>query len=149
MFGILDQNKNLYLICIVIALIVIFILYKNNIFDQLLGITEELTSDKTYGQPESKSSNQTKPKVALYYASWCGYSRMFLPEWEKFVNYCKNNVPQVDVETLKCEGDMQNQCNIPEVEGYPTVVLHKDGKSIVHNGERNMNGLVDFIRENL
>lgn len=89
-------------------------------------------------------------EIVLYYASWCGYSRQFLPEWEKFVNYSKKRFPQLKVTTLRCESDNEEMCIQKGVEAYPTVILYPtDGAEIAFAKERTSEKLIEFVNENL
>lgn len=100
----------------------------------------------------AKGSQQTKTdgEIVLYYATWCGYSRMFLPEWEKFEGYAKTNIPNLKVSSIRCEGGNENVCTQKGVDGYPTTILYlNNGQEVQFNGERTSQQLVDFVKKYL
>lgn len=86
-------------------------------------------------------------KIVLYYANWCGYSKMFLPEWDSFENHAKNNIRGITVEKILCEGNDISKCS--HLKGFPTVILHKNNKAITFNGNRTKSDLIKFIQSNV
>ena len=95
------------------------------------------------------SSQNNKGEIILYYASWCGYSRMFLPEWEKFEKYVKGNLP-LRIRKIRCESENEVLCLEKDIPGYPTVILYpKNETEIVFDGERTFEGLKSFVQKNI
>lgn len=89
-------------------------------------------------------------EIVLYYASWCGYSRVFLPEWQKFAQWAEANAKQLKVTSIRCESGNEEQCMEKGIRGYPTVVFYpKEGTEKVFNGDRTAEKLTDFIKTNL
>jgi len=89
-------------------------------------------------------------EIVLYYASWCGYSRIFLPEWEKFTQWANANAKQLKVTSTRCESGNEEQCMEKGIRGYPTVVLYpKEGSEVVFNSERTSEKLIDFVKKEL
>ena len=89
-------------------------------------------------------------EIVLYYASWCGYSRIFLPEWQKFEQWAAANAKQLKVTSIRCESGNEEQCTQKNIRGYPTVVFYpKEGTEAVYNGERTAEKLTDFVKLNL
>lgn len=100
--------------------------------------THELTKDSANGE------------IILYYALWCGHSRNFLPEWEKFEQYAKANMPHLRVSRMRCEDGDEATCQQKGIEGYPTVVLYfGNGTERIFDGQRKMESLVEFINSNI
>ncbi|QKF93936.1 thioredoxin [Fadolivirus algeromassiliense] len=106
-------------------------------------------------QQEQKTDQEVKEsgvagEIILYYAMWCGYSRAFLPEWEKFEEYAKKNLPYVRVSRVRCEDGNEATCVQKGVEGYPTVILYpKNNTERLYEGERKMEKVVEFVQNNL
>jgi thiol-disulfide isomerase/thioredoxin len=89
-------------------------------------------------------------EIVLYYASWCGYSRTFLPEWEKFSSWAAANAKKLKVTSIRCESGNEETCIEKGIRGYPTVVFYpKEGTEKVFNGERTAETLTDFIKKEL
>jgi thioredoxin 1 len=74
-------------------------------------------------QPDFEETLKTKKKLfALFYASWCPFSRKFLPIYEK----CTMNSP---IPCLRVMVD--NREDLSEkysIETYPTVILFENGE---------------------
>lgn len=92
------------------------------------------------GEPEASVVNSTydlnKPTVVNYWAQWCGFSREFIPEWEKFQNECKNalsnvQVYDIDVSRGKSTNDpeLQEIASSIGVTGYPTCIIYDGSKT--------------------
>ena len=103
-------------------------------------------------QPIEKTTNNQQPiskeekTIVLYYANWCGHSRAFIPEWEKFEKYCQQNINDINVIKMLCEGDNAKNCK--GIRGYPTVILINNGKAVTYKGDRTMESLIEFVNAN-
>lgn len=98
---------------------------------------------------EVEGFNGDKDEIVLYYAMWCGYSRAFLPEWEKFEQLAGSQFPNLKVSRVRCEGGMERACSEKGVDGYPTVILYKkDGSKRSFQDDRTMDKLVSFVKNN-
>jgi len=106
-----------------------------------------------FGRTEKYDGVKTLPvkpagKITLYYASWCGHSKQFMPEWNKFVTYANKHMQYIQVDTVKCEGDKEASCS--HIQGYPTVVLiNQQNKQKIYDGDRTMEGLIKFVNNHL
>jgi len=102
-------------------------------------------------QPKTIKSEKKVKKIAeivLYYATWCGYSKMFLPEWEKFEEYAKENFEQLIVNKIRCEAGNEQICFEKDITGYPTVILYlDDGSEKQFMYERTSEKLIKFVKE--
>jgi len=108
---------------------------------------EQEQKQETYQEQEE---SKIKGEIIIYYAMWCGYSRQFLPEWEKFEEYAKKNLPQVRVLRVRCEDGHEATCSQKGVTGYPTVILYlKDGTEKLFEDERRSDKLINFVQNNL
>lgn len=93
-----------------------------------------------------KFASDAKITIYNFNTSWCGWSKRFQPEWDKFTNLCKDmhNVEAIDV---KCDNDENNGlCANFQVPGYPTVIAIVNNKQIVYENERNANKLIEFVK---
>lgn len=121
------------IVCAIILIILYFIFYRPK-------------STESFTTPEA---TDTTSEIILYYATWCGPSKQFLPIWQQFENYSKNNLKTVKVSSVICEGDNEAKCKETGLRGYPTVILYlKDGTVKMFDGERSVDGLTKFIQQN-
>jgi hypothetical protein len=102
-------------------------------------------------EPHTNVNN--KDRLCLYYADWCGYSRQFLPVWEKLKTaiVSSNLKDKVVVAEFECDKDKEMcQKNKEIIPGYPTVVLHKsDGKNIPYEGQREVEAIINFMKREI
>eukprot|EP00041_Stephanoeca_diplocostata_P028876 m.835770 g.835770 ORF g.835770 m.835770 type:complete len:365 (-) comp23455_c0_seq52:1342-2436(-) len=84
--------------------------------------------------------------IVLFYASWCGYSRDFLPIFAE----ASTEAPKVTFAAIQCDEHPQACATISDMEGFPHVKFFEGhGESMVtFEGERSVEGLLDFVQEN-
>ena len=113
-------------------------------------VEKEYDYTKEVKTPENNPVDNVKGEIILYYATWCGYSRMFLPEWDKFEKYAKDNFPYLKVTKFRCEGGDERTCVDKGIEGYPTVILYpKNDTEIVFEKDRTSDELIKFVNEHI
>ena len=112
------------------------------------SIQEQSNSPKEYFETDRKINNEPKPELVLYYATWCHFSREFLGVWSNFEKYAKDNLPNIRVMAVRCEGENEATCNQKGVNGYPTVILYMvDGTEHKFEGPRTVDGLKQFVAQ--
>ena len=95
------------------------------------------------GYQDTTDSN-SKPKLILYWASWCGHSNAFKGTWDNFTH------DKVDKDTVNCDDNTKckpGEDGVPEVlKGYPSVFFKQpDGDYVEFEGPRTEEGLRTFI----
>jgi thiol-disulfide isomerase/thioredoxin len=87
----------------------------------------------------------------MYYADWCPHCQTIKPEFTEF-----SNRGTVDVGGKACQIRMIDAAKNPEaakgkpVKGFPTFLLETtDGKVVEYQGERNTDGWLAFINQNM
>ena len=99
---------------------------------------------------EVQEGDVLKGQIVLYYTSWCGYSRQFLPVWDEFGKYAKTNFPNLRVTRVRCESDNEALCQQKNIPGYPTVIIYpKNESEVVFDGPRNKEALIKFVKQNI
>lgn len=74
-------------------------------------------------EPEFKEALKTKKKViVLFYASWCPFSRKFLPIYEKHAS--KNPIPCIKTMV----DDREEICEKYSIAVFPTVLFFENSK---------------------
>jgi thioredoxin 1 len=78
---------------------------------------------KNNPEPEFEDALKTQKKlVVLFYASWCPFSRRFLPIYEK----CTLNSPTPCIRVMI--DDREDLCEKYAISVYPTVLFFEDGQ---------------------
>jgi len=63
-----------------------------------------------------------KDALVLFYASWCGFSRRFLPHFEEYSQNCSKDCVKID------KVEYPKLCKEYSIKYYPTVIWFKGGK---------------------
>jgi thiol-disulfide isomerase/thioredoxin len=91
--------------------------------------------------------SQTKVTVFNFNTSWCGWSKKFQPEWDKFVQVITNDdklSAKIDVKEVKCDID-EDLCAEYDVTGYPYVLIIKNDTKLPYNGKRTSDALLSHV----
>lgn len=89
--------------------------------------------------------SQPKVKIYNFNTSWCGWSKKFQPEWDRFTELCRH-MDNVEVYDIKCDiEENKNKCKDFNIPGYPTIIAEVDNKKLNYNGERKSEKLVEFV----
>lgn len=108
------------ILCVLLLLILLFI------FKSLKLVKEEMTNE---------------PVLTYFYMEECGHCKKFTPEWEKFTNQKLIKTEKVEAKQMTKKHESFN------IEGFPTVIAHTDGKKIKEfTGARTAEGLKNFVK---
>jgi thiol-disulfide isomerase/thioredoxin len=126
------NSKKVIVVAIVIAFILILacIVYKyrkNEHYEPNVSVTEPI-------------------ELILYFAPWCGHCKALKPEWEKLKDFIANSKElkgRIVIREVNCD---QNEC---PVQGYPTIMMKKHNTELTYEGDRKVEGFVEFIHKNL
>ena len=84
--------------------------------------------------------------VTLYYADWCGHCQSLKPEWaaleQKIIE--QNNAGQNIICVKKEESEMTED-EKAKIEGYPTIMITRDGKTFQFQGSRTSQAILDAV----
>ncbi len=97
---------------------------------------------------EDFESSKNKIKICLYFAEWCGHCKNFKPTWNLLKNkYKKNkNFEFIDYDCTNSNvGDPKDK---DIIEGFPTIIIEKNGLRKKYNGERNINAIEKYLKNN-
>ena len=75
-----------------------------------------------------------KPEFIMFYVDWCGYCKQTKPVFKKFMD--SNRRDNIDIKMLNAEQEGESLAKQYNVEGYPTIILVRNGNHEVCNSER-------------
>jgi thiol-disulfide isomerase/thioredoxin len=153
-------NRTYMLIGILIILIIILLLlnsqkaniiYGGSSSDTLKIEAPPVVSQETKPVSTSKEGfSDEKPRLVLYYASWCGWCKRLKAPDGGWAQLKKSGKLDNKVELVEVQCDVENP---PEkaksISGYPTIMLEKDGKDIPYEGDRSKESFVDFVNKHI
>ena len=100
-------------------------------YPQNAEIPEDYQNPTCQDQGEISLTEEFDPKtqapkdtLVLYHVGWCGHCKNFKPHWNEFAKKYRNRVNIMDID---CD-DKKNQQKCGLVNGFPTVLLLKDGQ---------------------
>lgn len=102
----------------------------------------------------TENNHEIKNKFVMYYANWCGWSQELLKEWtNKFIGDLNGDESlrnKVKLETVDCDKN-EALCSKEQIEGFPTLKLHKENGEIVQYNEsdRKSSDMINFLKKNL
>jgi len=85
-----------------------------------------------------------KPKLMLFKAEWCGHCKRFKDSWKAL----KSHLPEVDFVTYDADYN-ENIMKQYGVQSFPTLMLKKSDEILEFNQERNIDNIIEFVKENL
>lgn len=111
----------------VISFVIMYILLNKN------KETENFTQDN-------------KTKVFNFNTLWCGWSKRFQPEWDKFSESVKNN-PNIEAIDVKCDNpENEDMCKNYDVPGFPCIIIEKNNIKTQYNGPRTAEAILENIQ---
>ena len=108
-----------------------------------------LTKLPKFFKSKEKYTSNSKNKIYLFKANWCGHCHKFIPEFEKFQKELEKNKSDVDVQILDADDKSPEIVKLFEkydVKGFPTVVFvdGDNNKFETYDGDRNTDALMKF-----
>ena len=88
------------------------------------------------------SLNNSKKKVMLFHANWCGHCEDFKPTWEKLTKYFHDN----NIEYSDHEASDKNIMNKYSIKGFPTIKIQTNNNIISdYTGTRDYDSIVKAV----
>lgn len=89
--------------------------------------------------PQMKRGDLTFVK---FFAPWCGHCKTLAPTWEMLSSKYAGKLKVAEIDCT----ENRTLCSRYKIEGYPTLILFKDGKPLQeYNGRRDMKSISSFI----
>jgi thiol-disulfide isomerase/thioredoxin len=135
------NNKWIIIIVFSILLFTVFyFIYKQKITNKNEGSTEEIVDNE----------NKTV-EMMLFFTTWCPHCKSCKPDWEKLKETYENrliNGYKVEFIDVDCTNETTKTVKLMDeykVEGYPTIILVKDGKTINFDAKPSFETLDQFL----
>ena len=123
---------------IIIAILILCIL---SIIDNTFNNISSNNSCKT---ENFTSQNNSKTRVELYHAPWCGYSRQMYPIFDKVIEKASDNNNNLITEKIDCDNESnRKRCTEEGIRGFPTIKIKKNNENIEYYGERNATKILE------
>ena len=96
------------------------------------------------------SNREGDAELIFFFADWCPHCNRAKPEWDNFKNSFNNK--KVGLFNLTCTDVDCSDGNSPliqeySIDGYPTVILKKDGERIDYDASISEDNLQQFITQ--
>lgn len=79
-----------------------------------------------------------------FLAPWCAHCKRLAPIWDA-LGTKTHGIDKLRIAKVDC-GQFETLCNEHKVDGYPTLVLYKDGKLVTeYEGERTLDEMYNFV----
>tara|TARA_B100001093_G_scaffold131072_1_gene123640 strand:- start:1604 stop:2089 length:486 start_codon:yes stop_codon:yes gene_type:complete len=154
--GLFDRLDRKQLILLAVVSVVVILVLGYYLYSCINPVYENFEEevDEDFDNVEEFSNNPAI--MRMFHVNWCGYCKSAKPhfiEFQKQAHGTKVNGRDVVVELIDFE-DTDNEEVIKEfeneVEGYPTIILTKDGKNHHYKGDReSASGYMNYLTEML
>ena len=140
----IENWVSILLLLIVIVLLIIGIIYSQK------GCGRKINGNNS--NFEFFDTNSSDECFVMFYAPWCGYCKKVMPEWNKLEQVAVKNSKGKKIKIIKINCDENKELAAKHgIQGYPTLKYYNNGinggNSINFNGDRDMNGFIDFIKQ--
>lgn len=137
----------LYVFLIVVFSIATYYAYVS-VVKPKLGMYENFGADIS-----NENNREAEAKIMGFFADWCPHCKTAKPEWATFcapmsdkksVKYGKY---KVSADTVDCSNGNDPRIQQYNVNGYPTVIILKDGDTVKYEGKITADNLEKFIKD--
>ena len=107
--------------------------------------TVENLSDSNMANP---SRHKSEAKLMFFSADWCPHCKKAKPEWDKISSeYAKKEIGYYEIipEAVDCTDGENRLIQEYSIDGYPTVIMIKDGKRVNFSGRITEENLQQFV----
>jgi protein disulfide-isomerase len=92
-----------------------------------------------------KEVNENKPSIYLFKASWCGHCINFRETWNALADKFHDKINFISYDSKNDSKKMKEW----RVEGFPTLIFRKGTSATEYNGDRDIDSLINFIKNQI
>jgi thiol-disulfide isomerase/thioredoxin len=111
---------------------------------------------ENFGADVSNDNNrQDQATIMGFFADWCPYCKKATPDWNEFTKPLSDDKTAtygryvLRAETVDCSDGNDPRIQKYAVDGYPTVIIIKDGQATRFKGKISTDGLKQFATDTL
>ena len=109
---------------------------------------------ENFGTEISNDNNRTaEGKIMGFFADWCPHCKTAKPQWATFCAPMTENKSkkfgkyEVSADTVDCSDGNDPRIQKYSVDGYPTVIIIKDGETVKYEGKITTDNLEKFVKD--
>jgi len=88
-----------------------------------------------------------KTTLVLFYADWCGHCKKLKPTWSECSKKAsKDGLNMVQINVGEGTDKDKELAEKYQIDGYPTIMLFKNGKATPYNGPRTEEGFLSALQ---
>jgi thiol-disulfide isomerase/thioredoxin len=144
--------NNKWNIIIIIGLSILLFVIFYFIYKQTIRKYKETNiNDENKEETIDEEIANKKVEMMLFFTTWCPHCKSCKPDWEKLKETYENRlingykVEFIDVDCTNETTKTEQLMNQYKVEGYPTIILVKDGKTINFDAKPSFETLDQFL----
>jgi len=142
-----DNFEPIYFVAIILVIIFVILYVYNRVSNSKKSCDcHEIDVNSPPNRVEHIDNN--KFSLNLYYASWCGHSKNFMPDWEKVKTQLSD---VIECREHECDNNVEF-CRLGGAKGYPSIVLNKPDGSIIsfpNDKPRTPEEIIKFVKESI
>lgn len=145
------KSKSFLLLLFAAVLIGVSVyIFKNYISKK---INPDYVDNSEFVENKDIAENEKEATLYLFHVNWCMYCKKAMPEWEKFKDDYDGKVVQgykLIMKDYECSNENDEEINTLmdkyDVEGYPTIILVKDGGHETFEAKPTYETLEEFVK---
>lgn len=137
----------------IIALVLLFVIASFYLYNRMYG--NSFNANYEHGDSYTEDSTNNTAEVMFFYVDWCPHCKTAKPAWEKFssenrgIKVGNYNVLFTEINCTQETQENSNLMNKYNIEGFPTIIMLKDGDVIQFDAKPTEDTLSQFLNTTL